>query len=429
MFRHFIPLACLALLPLAACQAPQKTGSVIFIHPDGTSAAHFTATRNLYVGPDNDLHWDKLPHVAVYREHMSDSLTATSNGGATVHAYGIKVPARSFGLHGETPITDAQGRSTSVMQQAIRRGIPVGVVNSGTSTEPGTACFLTSVVDRENHQEIAQQLVASGATVILGGGETWFIPAGTQGRHGRGSRTDGRNLLDEARKAGYAVIFTRDELLNLPSGTRKVLGVFAVHHTFLDHAEEELASVGLEPYIAEAPTIAEMTAVAIKVLSASGRPFFLMTEEEGTDNFGNVNNAAGSLLANKRADDAIGVARDYLKRHPSTLIMVTADSNAGGMAVLGLNPKNGPVEKLPPRDANGAPIDGIAGAGTAPFVAMPDRTGTRLPFAITWATLTDVSGGVLVRAEGLNAQRVRGSFDNTKVAELIRLTLFGDHQP
>jgi len=32
---------------------------------------------------------------------------------------------------------------------------------------------------------------------------------------------------------------------------------------------------------------------------------------------------------------------------------------------------------------------------------------------------------VLVRAEGLNSHLVRGSFDNTDIARLMRLTLFG----
>ena len=42
------------------------------------------------------------------------------------------------------------------------------------------------------------------------------------------------------------------------------------------------------------------------------------------------------------------------------------------------------------------------------------------------AATDDTSGGVLVRAEGLNADRVRGSMYNTDIPELLRLTLFGN---
>ncbi len=156
-----------------------------------------------------------------------------------------------------------------------------------------------------------------------------------------------------------------------------------------------------------------------------------MIEEEGTDNFANVNNARDTLNALKRADDAIGLARAYLAKHPQTLLMVTADSNAGAMHMLGLRPdKDGKLpDKVKPNDPNGAAYDGIGGTETAPFLAQPDRAGVRLPFVVVWGTTLDAAGGVLVRAEGLNAQYVKGTLDNTKIAELIRLTLFGTTKP
>ena len=74
-------------------------------------------------------------------------------------------------------------------------------------------------------------------------------------------------------------------------------------------------------------------------------------------------------------------------------------------------------------------MDGLGGSGTAPFLAAPDRNGRRLPFGVVWASQDDVSGGVLVRAEGLNSHLVHGSFDNTEIAKLIRTTLFGNALP
>jgi hypothetical protein len=46
------------------------------------------------------------------------------------------------------------------------------------------------------------------------------------------------------------------------------------------------------------------------------------------------------------------------------------------------------------------------------------------PFVITWGTLSDASGGILVRAAGKNADEVKGSFDNTKIYSLMRKVLF-----
>jgi alkaline phosphatase len=430
------PISVLTVgLALATAAWGQATGSVIFIHPDGTSAATWAAARALYVGPDEDLNWDKLPHIGVYRGHMADCLTATSNGGATTHATGVKVASDAFGMtaagdRGQR-ILDANGRYLSVAIQALDRGIPVGVVQSGTAVEPGTAIFLTDAPRRSDHDVIALGLIESGAQVILGGGEKHFLPKDAKGVHGPGARRDDKDLVELARERGYTVVFTRQELLNLPESTEKVLGLFASYHTFNDLSEEELAASKLPMYWPDAPTVAEMTDWALRRLSRDGRQFLLVVEEEGTDNFGNHNNAAGMLEAMRRGDEAIGVAREFLSKHPDTLLVTTADSDAGGMRMVGLpvalNAESPPT--IPARDFNGAPQDGVNGAGTAPFIAAPDRAGRRLPFGVVWAAQDDVSGGILVRAEGLNAELVRGSVDNTRIPALIRRTLFGEENP
>jgi len=412
-----------------------RLGSVIFFHPDGTSAATWAAARALYVGPDDDLHWDKLPAMAVYRGHMKDRLTATSNGGATVHAYGVKVKAGAFGLsaggaEGE-PIVDERGRSLSVADQAMRAGLNVGLVQTGIALEPGTACFVTAVPRRSMFDEIADQLINSGAKVMLSGGERYFLPEGVEGVHGPGARQDGRNLIDEAREKGYTVVRTREELLALPADTDKVLGLFASGHTFNDQTEEELRAAGRPNYWPDAPTVAEMTEAALRILRHDDERFLLVAEEEGTDNFGNNNNANAMLEAMRRADEAIAVCRADVAAHPETLLLTAADSDGGGMRMIGIQidtPADIP-DQLPARDYNGAPLDGVGGTATAPFLAAPDRFGRRLPFAIAWASKHDVSGAVLVRGEGLHSDRIRGSMDNTQIAHLIRLTLFGSPMP
>ena len=54
--------------------------------------------RAVKTGPDGELAWDKLEHIAVYKGHLSDGLTPSSNGGATIHAYGEKAPREAYGL-------------------------------------------------------------------------------------------------------------------------------------------------------------------------------------------------------------------------------------------------------------------------------------------------------------------------------------------
>ena len=216
-------------------------------------------------------------------------------------------------------------------------------------------------------------------------------------------------------------------MLNLPTDTDKVLGLFAWGDTYNHQTEENLRAKGLPPYDPAAPTIAEMTEAAIRVLDAKGTRFLLVVEEEGTDNFSNANNASGTLEAMRRADAMVGVTQKYIADHPATLVIIAADSNAGGL----LHTHEGedfkqPPEKLGPTEKNGSPVDGIDGTGTAPFTAKPDKTGRVFKFSIVWATNSDGAGGILVRADGMNSEHVRGSFDNTDITRMIRLTLFGD---
>jgi alkaline phosphatase len=220
--------------------------------------------------------------MAVYRGHMTDRLVGTSNGGATVHAFGHKVLGPgSYGQDGGTdpeepgpegrPIKALSGFDGSIMREAAAAGIPVGIVNDGDLPEPGTGVFLAEVGNRAESEEIARQMLDGRPgfegeplpKVLLGGGEAFFLPADTppcEGEitlacyvhtdqlNGRGpSREDGRNLLQEASALGYEVVRTREEFEALwariqaePQFAPLVLGLFARDDIFNDTTEERL---------------------------------------------------------------------------------------------------------------------------------------------------------------------------------------------
>lgn len=399
--------------------------SVIFVHPDGAGANAWGATRALYVGPDADLNWDRLSAVAVYRGHMTNALTATSQGGGTVHAYGVRVKAKSFGLDAGRPIEREGKPAQSLATLARGAGKSVGIVTSAGVYDAGTGAFLAKVTDRKNYDEIASQMLAFEPEVLLGGGEQHFLPKGVRGRFGEGVRRDGRNLIEEARKAGYTIVYTRDELRSVESGTARLLGLFAADTTFFDESEEQKVIDQTPYYVETAPTIGEMTEAALAILSRNASGFLLVAEEEGSDNYAGKNNAKGAMMALKRADDALGVASRFAEAHPRTLVLTCADSDCGGMQMVADDDLD-PASPVPARDdENGAPLDGRDGTGTLPFMAKPDAQGVSLPFAIAWARGGDVSGNaVLVRAAGYRANElVRGSLDNVGVHRVMRTVL------
>ena len=223
------------------------------------------------------------------------------------------------------------------MEEAIDAGFATALIQTGSITEPGTAAFVASVAERGNHAEIARQLIESDVDVIMGGGERDMLPQGVNGRHGAGRRTDGLNLIERARQLGYSVVYTKDELMALPANTTKVLGVFASGHTFNDRTEEALRTAGLPLYVLTAPSIAEMSGKALEIISRNPKThktgFFMVAEEEGTDNFPNNGNASGSFEARKRTDTAFGVFADFVENNPKTLLITAADSNAGNMNI------------------------------------------------------------------------------------------------
>ena len=476
--RVVVAISVSALVLGASCSRSEQpsgtVGNVVFIHPDGTAASHWHAARAYWYGPDATMAWDRLPEMAVYRGHMSDQLAATSNGGATAHAFGYKVQGPgSYGQDGDRPMRSLSGYGGSLMREAGNQGHPVGIVNDGDVAEPGTGVFLAEVDDRYNSTEIVRQILDGrpGAddrepVVVLGGGERFFLPEGTPRcetdvrldcavhadavDRGGPNRTDGRNLLQEAALDGWVIVRTRQQFDSLRTWlesdegiTPKVLGLFAADDIFNDVPEERLireglvdgsrtpddkrgrlivwgdrpGTLGFDP-----PTAKEMTEVALTVLARHsrevGKAFMLVVEIESTDNMANSNNAIGALRALRRADGAIEAADDFLESHPATLVLLAADSDASGLKLVAPVPMDqaGNVSGLlvnPTGDGEQRvvnPLDGMEGRGTRPFVAAPDASGQALRFGVAWAGGADVGGGVIARARGANAELLRTMF-------------------
>ncbi|MEL6438533.1 MAG: alkaline phosphatase [Cyanobacteria bacterium J06621_8] len=421
--------------------------SVIFIHPDGTSPSHFAAGRFASVGPDGRLNWDEMTNAGVYLGHMDDSIVATSNGGAVVHAFGIKSFTGSYGLDEEgNPYTSLSGQEGStIMEEAIAAGKATAVINSGFIAEPGTGVFLAEAENRSNVTEITAEIVESGVNVIMGGGEIHYLPVGTVGRFGEeGIREDGRNLIAEAEALGYTVVFTREELQSLPADTEKVLGIFAAEDTYNDTTEGTLQAEGFvdengelilygQPGNENPPTVAEMLEVtlALEAFSDNENGMFVVLEEEGTDNFGNNNNAAGTIEAVLRADEALGVAQDYIDNvNPNTLLITAADSDGGGLEVDDISVEPGETVGTTTIQApfeTEIPYDGTTGNDTAPFsTGAPDANGDSFDFGVLWSGVPDVAGSIVSKTYGLNAELLPATIDNTGIYRLMYETLFDE---
>ncbi len=429
MHRTTTLVAAIAALGLAqgvSAASAQDTGNVIFFHPDGAGASHWAAARIAFAGPDGELNWDRLPGVGVYTGHMKTRLTGTSHGGATVHAYGVKVHHDSFGLDRTDVITAASGNQMTIAEEAHAAGKAVALVQSGHIAEPGTAVFAASNEARGNTADIAQDVIESGFPVIMAGGERFLLPEGVEGRHGEGQREDGLNLIERAEELGYTVVYTRDELMALDlAEVDMVLGVFAHNHTFNDQERERNIIDGLPTYQESAPTIAEMADAALQIIARDEDGFFMVIEEEGTDNIANNMNAYGTLEALRRADEATGVLMDFVEANDDTMLLMAADSDAGGMHVLsGSEAQEGRAVAATTR--GGGVLHGQQGTFGDVFMSAPDKEGVSHPFGITFVGYNDIAGGIIARSAGLNHDLMEPLVDNTEIYTLMHRTLFSD---
>lgn len=462
--------------------ATATTGNVIFIHPDGTSASHYMALRNVDLGPDGRLNWDMMTNAGVYLGHMEDQLTGTSNAAAVTHATGVKVFDESFGLQiDNTAVISASGRTgKTILEEAIDAGKATALLQSGHIAEPGTAAFAAATTNRlgnntrarEKFAEINEQVIRSGTTVIMGGGELYLLPVGTTGRHVTAAidasetnpaRRPTTNLIALARSLGYTVVYTEDEMnaaVNSATPPTKLLGVFAATDTYDARREESLGLNTANPlplYVSTAPTVAEMLTASLKILERDPDGFFVVIEEEGTDNFANSNNAVGTIEAVRRADAAIGVAMNYVNtKDPNTLVVTAADSDAGGLQVFQFAPYTRPSGNFDASNPNLAPsqpqvpfinvnptttnttrafLDGVNGSTAStdfpwrPFTSGNSLDGPMGNFGVAWAGTPDFTGSIVAKAYGMNADTLPTTVDNTEIYDLMYRTLFGETVP
>jgi glycerophosphoryl diester phosphodiesterase len=458
--------------------ATADTGNVIFIHPDGTSPSHYMALRNIDLGPDGRLNWDKMSNAGVYLGHMDNQLTGTSNAGAVTHANGVKVFNESFGLNADnSEVTSASGKlGYTILEEAIAAGKGTALIQSGHIGEPGTAAFAAATTNRDGDNtrardktaEIAEQVIRSGTQIIMAGGEVYLLPQGTTGFHVT-AEIDAAfndapdrptiNLIELAKSLGYTVVYTEEQMnaaVATATASTKLLGIFAANHTFDDRREESLGLNTDNPlplYVSTAPTVAEMLDASLKILRQDPDGFFVVMEEEGTDNFANNNNAVGTIEALRRADAAIGVAMDFVNtQDPNTLVLTAADSDAGGMQVYQFAPytrPSGNFDASNPNLADEQPevpfinvnrtttntsrvyLDGPEGSTATegqpwtPFSAEDSIDGPMGNFGIAWVGTPDFPGSIVSKAHGMNADKLPSTLDNTQIYDLMYETLFG----
>lgn len=292
--------------PAPPALAEAAVRNVILLLGDGMGVAQIIAGRTHSRGPDGRLQLERLPVLGLVATHPEGALIAKSDATATALATGRRTANGRVG-------SDAAGRPLPTIVEALRdAGWATGLVTTSRITDATPAAFAAHVAERRMQPEIAEQLARSRVDLLIGGGRPYFVPASAAGS----ARRDELDLVAEARAAGIRVIETPAEIVGADA-----LPLFVLLDVEPQRAKEK------------SPTIAELAARAIALLSASGRPFFLLVEEEEIDSAAHRNDIERMSAALERFDTAVAHAVEFAAADGRTLVLVTGDHGTGGPTI------------------------------------------------------------------------------------------------
>jgi alkaline phosphatase len=321
---YFASLLALIILLLSPGDVfGRQFKNVVVLVADGCGSAHTTLARWYKGAP---LALDRMA-VGGVRTYSADSLISDSAPAASAFATGhkttrnfISVLPRSVTIPGMAAVPEGARYKpvATVLEGAKLTGRSVGIAVTVNLQHATPAAFSAHWPDRSDFNEIAEQQVYLNIDVALGGGRRYLLP-----REKGGARTDGEDLIRALQSRGYAVVQTRKEMTEAKGN--KIWGLFAD-----EHLAYEFDRAVLRP---GEPSLAEMTARAIEVLSENPKGFFLFVEGSKVDWASHINDPVGVISEVLAFDDAVRLVLDFAENNKETLVLAFSDHGTGGLSI------------------------------------------------------------------------------------------------
>ena len=441
-------LVCTALFAalggLSQAQASDAKNVILFIG-DGMGPSVLTATRLYKVGEEGNLEMMKLPRTARIKTFSHDAQTTDSAPSMAAYTTGVKMNNEVIAMSSDTkavaPSKDANGNKginnctgdngtpvPTILELAKAAGKSVGAVTTTELTHATPAATYAHICHRDAAYAIAEQAVPGGAgfnaalgdgvDVLMGGGANHWTPYSASNK---GGRADGRDLTAELGAQGYQYVTTQSDLAKIESG--KVLGLFSAK-SHLDYELDRVAKGAANTQ----PSLSEMTAKAIDLLSQNSQGYFLMVEGGRIDHALHATNAKRSLTDAVALDEAVKTALGKVDL-ADTLIVVTADHDHT-MTINGYAAKGNPVLDLvkngdgsTQHDVDGKPFTTLVfGNGPNRADVRPTLTSDQVmaddylqETGVKLGSETHGGGDVMLFADGAGSGRFKGTLDNTLV--------------
>ena len=299
----------LALCLLSVSLFGQKTPkNVILLIGDGMGVSQIYA--GLTANRDH-LNLERVKVIGFHKNQASDNYVTDSAAGATAFATGKQTYNGAIGLD------STRVPAVTLLEMAEQKGLATGLVSTCDITDATPSSFIAHQLKRSMHEEIALDFLKTPIDVVIGGGRKYFE-----------KRKDGLNLLDTLRKKGYQVQSTLD-VDGITKGPLVAL-----------YAEENPIKV-ME---GRGDALLKSTKKTLEILNHNKKGFFVMIEGSQIDWGGHANDADYAITEMVDFDKSIGYALDFAKKNEETLVIITADHETGGMALMGGNMKTGEVK-------------------------------------------------------------------------------------
>lgn len=434
-----------ALCGATQAQAADAKNVILFIG-DGMGPTVLTATRLYKVGEEGNLEMMKLARSARIKTFSNDAQTTDSAPSMAAYTTGVKMNNEVIAMSSDTkaiaPGKDANGNKgvnncasdngkpvPTILELAKAAGKSVGAVTTTELTHATPAATYSHICHRDAAYAIAAQAVPGGAgfntalgngvDVLMGGGANHWTPYNSTSN--KGGRADGRDLTAELTAQGYRYVTTRSDLAKVESG--KLIGLFSAK-SHLDYELDRIAKGAANTQ----PSLSEMTAKAIDLLSQNSQGYFLMVEGGRIDHALHGTNAKRSLTDAVALDEAVKTALGKVDLK-DTLIVVTADHDHT-MTINGYSAKGNKVLDLV-KNGDGSTQNDVDGK---PFTTLvfgngPNRPDVRPTLTsdqvmaddylqetgVKLGSETHGGGDVMLFADGAGSSRFKGTLDNTKV--------------
>ena len=442
----------------------RKARNVIIFIGDGMGVSTITAGRifeGQQLGLDGESYvgeMDRLPHTALVKTYSHDAQVPDSAPTATAIVAGIKTKNGVIGVGPEAIENDcaatAPFKVQSLFGMAEDKGYATGIVSTATITHATPASTYAHTAQRDwevdanmpaaamaaGCTDIARQMIewphGNGLEVMLGGGRQHFIPAtmtDPEYPNAKGKRADGKDLsaVWKAANPDGAYVWNSASFGAVdPKKTTKLLGLFEPSH--MQFEADRTAAGNKEP------SLAEMTAKAIAVLSKNRKGYVLMVEAGRIDHAHHGGNARRALQDTVALNAALKAAMDSVDLR-DTLIVVTSD-HSHAFTMAGYPERGNPILGLVAapigtptlaKDGKSYTTLGYAnGPGAVSAAERPDPAkentealNYRQQALVPLSSETHGGDDVVARAAGPKAHLFKGTIEQNTIFHIMRAAL------